>query len=103
MFPEEALKFARQATGLRWPMTSLRALDSLSAAQASRAQVVSGPHPLGGIQFRAIDTESRRTLAPGFIVSGANAAERKRYTADLLSEAWAVLAAELPQAAAANV
>ena len=97
MNPKEALAYVKKATGCRYPFVAeYNAVLPLTREQADRAQVISRPHPLGGIEFLAIDTITRRTLAPGWIVAGANAAERKRYTTELLTAAWLVLAQEVP-------
>jgi hypothetical protein len=95
MSEKEALAYAKKATGCRHPFGFVfNALLPLTVAQADRAEVISRSHALGGIEFFAIDKVTRRTLAPGWIVAGANAADRKRYTTELLTQAWGVLAEE---------
>lgn len=93
MTPKEALAYAKKATHCRYPFAAeYYALLPLTREEADRAQVVSRPHPLGGIEFFATDTLTGRVLAPGWIVAGASAAERKRYTTELLVAAWQQLA-----------
>ena len=93
MNPKEALAYAKKALSIRYPyVADVNALLPLTAAQADRAQVIIRPHVLGGIEMFALDTATRRTLAPGWIVAALNAHERKHYTADLYRTAWAALA-----------
>lgn len=105
MNQQEALAYVKKATGTRYPFSApFNAVLPLTREQADRAQVISRPHPLGGLEFFAIDTTTRRTLAPGWIVPAASAADRKRYTTELLTAAWAALAKELaPEPVAASV
>jgi hypothetical protein len=96
MSEKEAFAYAKKATGCRHPFAVVfNALLPLTLEQADRAQVISRRHPLGGIEFFAIDHLTRRTLAPGWMVARASAAERKRYHTELLTHAWGALAQEL--------
>ncbi len=106
MNTKEALAYAKKALGIRYPFAAdVNALLPLTAVQADRAQVIIRPHVLGGIEMFALDTTTRRTLAPGWIVAALNTHERKHYTAELYRTAWAALseAVTTAQPAAARV